>query len=273
MQGCTAVIGTVLDITERKRAQEALKDSETKYRELVENANSIILRLDTQGNITFLNKYGQKFFGYAEDEIIGKNVLGTILPERDSKGVDLAVMLQELVKFPDLYVTNENENIMRDGEKVWVAWTTKGIYDQEGNLVGILGIGIDRTEQKQMVEALEQFSKELEQRVRKRTAEIEAIKSRMQNIIATTPAVILTANIHPPHEVTFVSDQIRSLGYEPGEILGTPLFDLQRVQPDDLDKVQWGREVLFMRGSCWSPTVFKRRTALLPVSRPIPGCK
>jgi PAS domain S-box-containing protein len=248
LQGRTALIVTLLDITERKRAQEALQDSEAKYRELVENANSIILRIDTQGNITFLNEYGQKFFGYAEDEIIGKNVLGTILLERDTKGFDLAAMLQELVKFPDLHVMNENENITHDGKRVWVAWTNKGIYDQGGNLVELLGVGIDRTEQKQMAEALEQFSGELEQRVRERTDELEVVKARMQDIIATIPAVILTANIHPPHDVIFVSDHIRFMGYEPGEILSTPLFNLQRIHPDDLDKVKWGREVLFREG-------------------------
>ncbi len=65
---------------------EALEVSEEKYRELVENANSIILRMDTTGTITFFNEYASRFLGFARDEIIGHNVVGTIVPPTDSGG-------------------------------------------------------------------------------------------------------------------------------------------------------------------------------------------
>jgi len=55
---------TVQDITKRKRTENILQESEKKYRELVQNTNSIILRMDINGRITFFNEFAQKFFGY-----------------------------------------------------------------------------------------------------------------------------------------------------------------------------------------------------------------
>ena len=60
---------------------KTLKRHEEEYQKLVEGANSVILRIDTDGNILFLNRYGLKFFGFTREEVIGKNMRGTILPE------------------------------------------------------------------------------------------------------------------------------------------------------------------------------------------------
>ncbi len=62
--------GFTIEITDRKRFEEALKKSEQQYRDVVNNANSIILRWDGAGNIIFMNPYGLGFFGYREEELI-----------------------------------------------------------------------------------------------------------------------------------------------------------------------------------------------------------
>ncbi|MFA4901785.1 MAG: PAS domain S-box protein [Desulfobaccales bacterium] len=154
--------GMARDITLRKRAEDALRESEVKYRELVESANCIILRLDTQGNIRFFNKFAQTFFGFTDEEIIGRNVVGTIVPEVDSSGYDLAAKVRDILKHPEDYYSNENENMRRNGERVWVAWTNKAIYGRDGELNEVLCIGIDRTEQIKAEKAL----KESEERYR-----------------------------------------------------------------------------------------------------------
>jgi PAS domain S-box-containing protein len=143
-------------LIERKQAEEALKASEAKYRELVQNANSIILRLDTQGRITFFNEFAQSFFDCAEDEILGQNIVGTIVPERETSGRDLAAMIQDMVQHPEQYTTNENENMRRNGERVWVAWTNKAIFDDEGRVAEILSVGNDITERKRFEERMRQ---------------------------------------------------------------------------------------------------------------------
>ena len=85
------------ETAERKRAEVALDKNRQKYRELVQNANSIILRLDTAGNILFFNEYAQTFLGFSEDEILGRNLIGTIVPETDSAGRSLSSIIQHLI--------------------------------------------------------------------------------------------------------------------------------------------------------------------------------
>ena len=131
-------IESIRDITNREHAEEALRCSEEKYRELVENANSIIFRRDTAGNVTFFNEFAQKFFGYGEKEMLGKNVIGTIVPEFESTGRDLRKMIENIGTSPDRYNVNVNENIRRNGKRVWIAWTNRPIRDENGNILEIL---------------------------------------------------------------------------------------------------------------------------------------
>jgi len=139
--------------------KQALQESERKYGDLVQNANSIILRMDMAGNVRFFNGFAQKFFGYAEEEVIGRNVLGTIVPETESVRRDLAAMIQGIGLNPELFATSENENIRRDGERVWIAWANKAICDADGNTIEILCIGNDITRQKRLEEQLRQAQK------------------------------------------------------------------------------------------------------------------
>ena len=149
-------IESIRDITEQRQAQEALRRSEEKYRELVENANSIILRMDNVGNVTFINEFAQRFFGYSEEEIVGKNVVGTIVPEVESTtGRDLRLMIEDIAVKPDCYASNINENMRRSGESVWIAWTNKPILDENGRVVEVLCVGNDITERKKAEEELE----------------------------------------------------------------------------------------------------------------------
>jgi PAS domain S-box-containing protein len=150
------------EVKQRKQAQEALLRSEAKYRELVENANSIVLEMDDAGKVTFMNRYGQEFFGYDETEILHRSVLGTIVPEEDSSGKDLRLFINDVLLNPHKYSSSENENMRKNGERVWVAWTNKAIHNPERGQPEILCIGIDRTEQKR---AQERQAEEMQERI------------------------------------------------------------------------------------------------------------
>ena len=127
---------------------QKLQESEKKYRDLVENASSIIMRQDIKGNITFFNIFAQKFFNYTENEILGKNVLGTIFPNTTSARNQLDRRLALLKDNPEQPIINESENVLRNGTKTWIAWTYKPIFDSDGNFKEILCIGNDITELK-----------------------------------------------------------------------------------------------------------------------------
>jgi len=132
-----------------EEATAALRSSETKYRELVQNANSIILKVDPQGRITFFNEFAQKFFGYSESEILGQSVLGTILQNTDSYGDNLQTVIADILQNSEPDKQQENENIRRNGERVWISWRDQALFDEKGSFNGLLCIGSDITSRKQ----------------------------------------------------------------------------------------------------------------------------
>jgi len=127
---------------------QKLQQNEKKYRDLVENANSIIMRHDINGNITFFNEFAQKFLGFNENEILGKNVVGTILPETSEIQREYAKLIKTLLNETMQLYTRENQNILSNGKTVWIAWAYKPIFDDNGKFIEVLCIGNDTTELK-----------------------------------------------------------------------------------------------------------------------------
>jgi len=169
------------DVTERREAERALRESEQKYRELVMLANSIILRWSRDGRITFLNEFGQRFFGYTEAEICGRHVVGTIVPASESSGRNLPSLMDEICANPVAFEQNTNENMRRNGEHVWIAWTNRVVLDERGQVAEILSIGVDITARKRVEEELRATQASLEERVLVRTTELAVAKERAES--------------------------------------------------------------------------------------------
>ncbi len=149
----TGFVLTVHEITRRVRAERSLRRSTKKYRELVENVNSVIVRWKADGKISFMNRYGLMFFGYKPRELIGKSV-SILVPDRDSLGNDLSRLVQDITEYPEQYLNNINENICKDGNRAWISWTNNPVFDDKGKLVEVLAIGNDITDLKNTQEAL-----------------------------------------------------------------------------------------------------------------------
>jgi PAS domain S-box-containing protein len=165
LQGVAYQIG--VSITNAVSFQK-LQESERKYRELVENANSIILRLDKEGNIIFFNEFAQSFFGYKEEEVLGN--AGAILSGDESGMRDLISMIGDVCLQPGKDTTREIAHRKRSGERVWVAWTRKAVYDEDRKMTEVLCIGNDITPLRQAAEEKEELERRLQ-----RAQKMEAI--------------------------------------------------------------------------------------------------
>ena len=133
------------NVEDRKRFEEELSLINKRYQDILNGGNVIVLGLDQGGRLTWMNDFAQKFFGYSEDEIVGKPAVGTILPEvEEGTGRDLRKMLDEIVLPKDNMIANVNQNMKKNGERAWVAWTNR-LMDMGDGRKEVLCTGVDIT--------------------------------------------------------------------------------------------------------------------------------
>ena len=148
-----AIQAIARDITERKQAEEELRRSEEKYRNIIENMQDGYFELDLAGNFTFVNDAECRNIGYSKEELIGMN-------NRRYQDETAAQKMYQL--FSRVYKTGEPvkasdvEIIRRDGTKGFNEISTSLIRDAEGKPIGFRGISRDITERKQMEENIRQ---------------------------------------------------------------------------------------------------------------------
>ncbi|MEC4889129.1 MAG: PAS domain S-box protein, partial [Nitrospira sp.] len=145
------VQATVRDVTEEKRAEEALRASEAQYKQLVESANDIIYRTDAAGHFTFISPSVARFMGYPKEDLLGQRFTVLVRPDQ-RKRVERFYDRQFLRQIPDTYL--EFPVLRRDGAERWVGQQVHMLRGDNGQVIGFHAIVRDITDRKLAEDAL-----------------------------------------------------------------------------------------------------------------------
>jgi len=172
-------VAAFLDITKRKEAEEKLRQSEEKYRNIVETANEGISTIDGRGLVTYANKKLLDMLGYCAEEFINKS--SYVFVE------DVAPFEEKLEeRHKGISDSSELKLICKDGSKLWVHASVKSLFDDKGDYVGSLGMFTDITKKKNAEKKLKETLDNLEYIVEERTSELkeayELLKEREEGL-------------------------------------------------------------------------------------------
>jgi PAS domain S-box-containing protein len=148
--------GTAIDIEDRKRAEEALRQSEEQWRDVFENNPTMYFMVDAAGKVMAVNPFGAEQLGYNVDELVGQPVLGVFYEcDREAAQRNVALCLEQLGRTKSW----EARKVCKDGKALWVRETAKAVPRVNGPIVLIACEDI--TEQKRAGEALRQAQADL----------------------------------------------------------------------------------------------------------------
>jgi PAS domain S-box-containing protein len=225
------------DITQRKRAEEALRESEARYRLLAENTSDYILRLDQDGKVIFATDASRRFHGYAPDDLIG--TLGFERVHPDDREEAMAKFESALDAGED--ARHEYRLQCKDGGYMWVETAGRLIHNTATGNPEVILVARDATARKEAEQALQRAHDELERRVEERTAELQASEARYRLLAENVDDVLWTrdANLE---RYTYVSPSIeRLLGYTPEEMMARPASDF--IAPNSYGRIGSAREL------------------------------
>jgi len=179
------------EITERHRIEAFLRESETRYRLITDNASDLIWTMDLQMNITYVSPSIEKIRGFTIDEVMTQSQDQMMSPESiQVVGETLQTMvleennrrtLDEHQPVPSEIVnTCELELLHKDGRRVWVETKITFLRDVDGMVMGILGLSRDVSERRKSEAEIRRLNVDLEERVRQRTAQLEAANEELE---------------------------------------------------------------------------------------------
>jgi PAS domain S-box-containing protein len=235
----------VMDITYRKRIEDALQRSQEKYRGLVENINEIVFSVDGTGLVTYVSPAVERTAGYKAEELIGQPFSRFIHPD------DLASLVSKF----ELVLAGQMEPfeyrvVDKNGDVRFVRTFSSPIMEA-GKLAGLTGVMIDMTDRRKMEAELEKYAKHLGELVAERTGALQESERKYRSLVENIPDVTWTTD--RSGRTVFISPNVVKVeGYTPEEIYagGTSQW-FERVHPDDLPRTREAFELLFTMGKMY----------------------
>ena len=173
--GRTQVI--MRDVTERKQAERALRESEANYRSLVETSPDAVAVTDLEGRILLANRQAVELFGYdSVEEIIGQSAFESISPEDRQRAMENLLRTLETGSVRQVEYTL----VRRDGTTIPAEISASVVPDDEGRPQSLVGVVRDITERRHAEQALSELNRDLERRVAERTAQLELARRNME---------------------------------------------------------------------------------------------
>jgi|GEM_PF-750506 PAS domain S-box-containing protein len=230
------IVTNIQDITQRKEMLAALRQSEERYRAIVEDQTELVSRFLADGTLTFVNETLCRCYGKTREELIGGNFY-PYLPEDEQAVIRNKIAALNL---DNPIATHEHQVLAADGRMIWLQLTKRAIFDDQGRIVEYQGVGRDITERKRAEEALR---------------ESERLHA---SILDTMPDLV--------YELTLDGQLIyanrttsQALGYAPEELLKLKLEDL--VDAEGLAHAQRVIEEMIASRQPSRPEYYQLRTA------------
>jgi diguanylate cyclase (GGDEF)-like protein/PAS domain S-box-containing protein len=148
----TAVLAVAFDVTDRKLAEGALRESDRRMRDILENVQLIAVLRDTKGEITFVNEFFLELVGAPEEEVVGRNWFDTFIP-LDEREVERRSFLDR-IRVGIVIPHEESEVFTRHEERRLISWNNTLLHDLDGNVIGSASIGADVTERRRVEQQL-----------------------------------------------------------------------------------------------------------------------
>lgn len=147
-------------INRKKESERALRESEEKYRKILESIEEGYYEADADGNFTFFNDSVCKIFGYSKEELLGRSSQTYMDPPNAHK---LSKTFEKVATTGKPYTAFDCEYIIKDGTKRIIETSISRIDDREGNMLGFRGVARDITEKKNMEMELLEYHKRLQE--------------------------------------------------------------------------------------------------------------
>lgn len=168
--------GIIHDLTEEKKAAEALRSEKEKAQMYFDLANTITVVLNNRGNIQLVNKKGIEILGYPEKELINKNWWDFFAID-SKQGNSLKKVFTH--GYHSDYDFFENELISKSGQSIIVSWRNAPLFNNSNELVGLICSGVDITQQRTIENKIKELNTELEERVNQRTEELADVVNQL----------------------------------------------------------------------------------------------